>query len=116
MHSEPADRRIAWATMALVVVFLPTAMMSGIPGLFFRQFGWTAVIAVLTSLLVARILTETQFLGHRSSLERRTVHLEPRCGGTCGPSVVQSGRRADQIGSGVVETGGPALCSGLRSG
>jgi multidrug efflux pump subunit AcrB len=44
-------------TMTLVVVFLPTAMMSGIPGLFFKQFGWTAVIAVLTSLLVARILT-----------------------------------------------------------
>ncbi|MEM4988091.1 efflux RND transporter permease subunit [Collimonas sp. H4R21] len=44
-------------TMALVVVFLPTAMMSGIAGMFFKQFGWTAVIAVLTSLLVARILT-----------------------------------------------------------
>jgi multidrug efflux pump subunit AcrB len=44
-------------TMSLVVVFLPTAMMSGIPGLFFKQFGWTAVIAVLASLLVARLLT-----------------------------------------------------------
>ncbi|MDB5989740.1 MAG: transporter [Herbaspirillum sp.] len=44
-------------TMSLVVVFLPTAMMSGVPGLFFRQFGWTAVIAVLASLLVARLLT-----------------------------------------------------------
>lgn len=44
-------------TMSLVVVFLPTAMMSGIPGLFFREFGWTAVIAVLASLLVARLLT-----------------------------------------------------------
>ncbi|NIJ91546.1 multidrug efflux pump subunit AcrB [Xanthomonas campestris] len=44
-------------TMALVVVFLPTAMMSGVPGLFFKQFGWTAVVAVLSSLLVARILT-----------------------------------------------------------
>lgn len=44
-------------TMTLVAVFLPTALMSGIPGLFFKQFGWTAVIAVLTSLLVARILT-----------------------------------------------------------
>ncbi|MDY7579285.1 efflux RND transporter permease subunit [Herbaspirillum sp. RTI4] len=44
-------------TMTLVVVFLPTAMMSGVPGLFFKQFGWTAVIAVLASLLVARILT-----------------------------------------------------------
>lgn len=44
-------------TLTLVAVFLPTALMSGIPGLFFKQFGWTAVIAVLTSLLVARILT-----------------------------------------------------------
>ncbi len=44
-------------TVSLVVVFLPTAMMSGVPGLFFKQFGWTAVIAVLASLLVARLLT-----------------------------------------------------------
>lgn len=44
-------------TLTLVVVFLPTAMMGGISGLFFKQFGWTAVIAVLSSLLVARILT-----------------------------------------------------------
>lgn len=44
-------------TMSLVVVFLPTAMMPGVPGLFFKQFGWTAVIAVLASLLVARLLT-----------------------------------------------------------
>jgi multidrug efflux pump subunit AcrB len=44
-------------TISLVVVFLPTALMSGVPGLFFRQFGWTAVIAVLASLLVARLLT-----------------------------------------------------------
>src|SRR5450830_952030 len=44
-------------TFALVAVFLPTAFMGGIPGLFFKQFGWTAVIAVLASLLVARILT-----------------------------------------------------------
>jgi multidrug efflux pump subunit AcrB len=44
-------------TMSLVVVFMPTAFMSGVPGLLFRQFGWTAVIAVLASLLVARLLT-----------------------------------------------------------
>lgn len=44
-------------TLTLVVVFLPTAMMSGVPGLFFKQFGWTAVVAVLSSLLVARVLT-----------------------------------------------------------
>ncbi|MCQ3000786.1 efflux RND transporter permease subunit [Pseudomonas syringae] len=44
-------------TMALVVVFLPTAMMAGVPGLFFKEFGWTAVVAVLASLLVARLIT-----------------------------------------------------------
>lgn len=44
-------------TMSLVAVFLPTAMMSGVAGLVFKQFGWTVVIAVLSSLLVARLLT-----------------------------------------------------------
>ena len=44
-------------TCSLVVVFLPTALMSGVPGMIFKQFGWTAVIAVLSSLLVARLLT-----------------------------------------------------------
>lgn len=44
-------------SLTLVAVFLPTAAMRGIVGLFFRQFGWTAAIAVLFSLLVARLLT-----------------------------------------------------------
>lgn len=44
-------------TFALVAVFLPTAFMSGVPGLFFKQFGWTAVLAILASLMVARLLT-----------------------------------------------------------
>ncbi len=44
-------------SMTLVAVFLPTAMMPGIPGMFFKQFGWTATIAVLASLVVARLLT-----------------------------------------------------------
>jgi multidrug efflux pump subunit AcrB len=44
-------------TFTLVAVFLPTAFMSGIPGLIFRQFGVTAAAAVLASLLVARFLT-----------------------------------------------------------
>lgn len=44
-------------TFALVAVFLPTAFMAGIPGKFFKQFGWAAVLAVLSSLLVARLLT-----------------------------------------------------------
>lgn len=44
-------------TAALVVVFLPTAFMTGTAGLVFRQFGWTTVISVLASLLVARLAT-----------------------------------------------------------
>src|SRR3990172_955794 len=44
-------------TATLVAVFLPTAFMSGIPGIIFKQFGWTAVVSVTVSLLVARGLT-----------------------------------------------------------
>ncbi len=44
-------------TFSLVAVFLPTAFMGGIPGRFFKQFGWTAVLAILASLVVARLLT-----------------------------------------------------------
>ena len=44
-------------TFALIAVFLPTAFMSGIVGKFFTQFGWTAVIAIFASLVVARLLT-----------------------------------------------------------
>ncbi len=44
-------------TFTLIAVFLPTAFMSGIPGKFFKQFGWTAALAVFASLVVARMLT-----------------------------------------------------------
>ncbi len=41
----------------LAAVFIPVAFMPGIPGKFFREFGWTAATAVLFSLLVARLIT-----------------------------------------------------------
>ncbi len=44
-------------TFTLIAVFLPTAFMAGIPGKFFKQFGWTATFAVFASLVVARMLT-----------------------------------------------------------
>ncbi len=44
-------------TFSLVAVFLPTAFMGGVSGLVFSQFGITTSVAVLTSLLVARLLT-----------------------------------------------------------
>ena len=44
-------------TMAIVVVFLPVSLMGGIAGQYFREFGLTVAVAVLFSLLVARLLT-----------------------------------------------------------
>ena len=44
-------------TFTLIAVFLPTAFMSGVAGKFFKQFGWTASLAVGASLIVARMLT-----------------------------------------------------------
>ena len=44
-------------TMSIVAVFLPVALMPGISGQFFIQFGLTVVFAVLVSLAVARMIT-----------------------------------------------------------
>jgi multidrug efflux pump subunit AcrB len=44
-------------TLTLCAVFVPVAFMGGVPGEFFRPFAFTATVAVLFSLLVARMLT-----------------------------------------------------------
>jgi multidrug efflux pump subunit AcrB len=44
-------------TMSIVAVFLPVALMPGVSGQFFIQFGMTIVFAVLVSLAVARMIT-----------------------------------------------------------
>ncbi|HEX8570667.1 MAG TPA: efflux RND transporter permease subunit [Caulobacteraceae bacterium] len=44
-------------TCAIIVVFLPTAFMPGIAGMFFKEFGLTVAVAVLFSLVVARLVT-----------------------------------------------------------
>ncbi|MDX3900999.1 MAG: efflux RND transporter permease subunit [Sphingobium sp.] len=44
-------------TMAIVAVFLPVALMPGMSGQFFIQFGMTVVVSVLMSLAVARLIT-----------------------------------------------------------
>ena len=57
---EAADEiglAVVATTFTLIAVFLPTAFMSGIPGKFFKQFGWTASFAIFASLAVARVLT-----------------------------------------------------------
>jgi multidrug efflux pump subunit AcrB len=44
-------------TLTICAVFIPVAFMGSIAGEFFRPFGFTVTIAVLFSLLVARMLT-----------------------------------------------------------
>src|SRR5512135_2944385 len=62
-------------TFTLVAVFLPTVFMSGIPGRFFVQFGWTAAVAVLFSLVVARLLTPMM---SAYFLQPRVLHATPK--------------------------------------
>lgn len=71
-------------TLTLVAVFLPTALMSGVPGMIFKQFGWTVVAAVLVSLLVARIVTPVLAVwllrdGHEEPPEGRLMRTYMRC-------------------------------------
>ena len=44
-------------TMAIVAVFLPVALMPGVPGQYFKNFGLTVVVSVLMSVAVARMIT-----------------------------------------------------------
>src|SRR5690606_3740499 len=55
--AEEIGLAVVATTFTLIAVFLPTAFMSGIAGRFFKQFGWTAALAVFASLVVARMLT-----------------------------------------------------------
>ena len=63
-------------TFTLIAVFLPTAFMSGIAGKFFKQFGWTASLAVAASLLVARVLTPMMSAYLLKPIV--TAHVEPK--------------------------------------
>jgi hydrophobic/amphiphilic exporter-1 (mainly G- bacteria), HAE1 family len=44
-------------TLTIVAIFAPVSFMGGIPGQYFKQFGLVVAVAVLFSLLVARLLT-----------------------------------------------------------
>lgn len=59
--SEEAAGEIGLTVIAIsftiVAVFTPVSFMSGIAGQYFKQFGLTVAVAVLFSLLVARLIT-----------------------------------------------------------
>ncbi len=55
--SDEIGLAVIATTFTIIAVFLPTAFMTGIPGLMFKQFSLAAVFAVFASLVVARMLT-----------------------------------------------------------
>ena len=73
---EGADQiglAVVACTFAIAAVFFPVAFMPGIPGQFFREFGITVTVAVLFSLVVARLLTPllaAYFLAPKQAHER----------------------------------------------
>src|SRR5499426_569446 len=69
-------------TFSLVVIFLPISFMSSISGRFLKQFGITAAVAILVSLLVSFTLTPT--------MSARLIHVDDSH---------QQGRHGDVAGS-----------------
>jgi HAE1 family hydrophobic/amphiphilic exporter-1 len=73
--SDEIGLAVIATTLTIVAVFLPVSFMNSMPGQFFRQFGISIAIAVVFSLLVARLLTpvmgayllKPQKVGHEES-------------------------------------------------
>jgi hydrophobe/amphiphile efflux-1 (HAE1) family protein len=63
-------------TMTIVAIFAPVSFMGGIAGQYFKQFGLTVAIAVLFSLLVARLITPML----AAYFMRAKPHAEPKDG------------------------------------
>jgi multidrug efflux pump subunit AcrB len=55
--SDEIGLAVVATTLTIVAVFIPVSFMGSVPGQFFRQFGISVAIAVVISLLVARLLT-----------------------------------------------------------
>ncbi len=71
-------------TFSLVVIFVPVSFMSSISGRFLYQFGFTAAVAVLVSLLVSFTLTpmmSARLLRGADGREPRSAGAEPRSRG-----------------------------------
>ncbi len=69
-------------TFTIIAVFVPVSFMGGIPGQYFRQFGLTVAIAVMFSLLVARLITPMMAAYLMSAKDANAGHHE---GETDGP-------------------------------
>ncbi len=60
-------------TLTIVAIFAPVSFMGGVAGMYFKQFGLTVAVAVLISLLVARLITPMM----AAYLMRPIPHKEP---------------------------------------
>jgi HAE1 family hydrophobic/amphiphilic exporter-1 len=78
-------------TMSLVVIFIPVSFMSSISGRFLFQFGFTAAVAILVSLLVSFTLTPM--------MSARMLHVDDAGGHGGGEAASRSGfyRRIDRL-------------------
>ncbi|MEY2933572.1 MAG: putative rane protein, partial [Pseudomonadota bacterium] len=78
--AREATREIGLAVLAttfsLVVIFVPVSFMSSISGRFLFQFGLTAAVAVMVSLLVS--FTLTPMMSARLLLPSRKSEVDPR--------------------------------------
>lgn len=63
-------------TLTIVAIFAPVSFMGGVAGQYFRQFGLTVAVAVLFSLLVARLITPMM----AAYLMKPVKHHEPKDG------------------------------------
>jgi hydrophobe/amphiphile efflux-1 (HAE1) family protein len=63
-------------TFTIIAVFVPVSFMGGIPGQYFRQFGLTVAIAVMFSLLVARLITPMMAAYLMSAKDANAGHHE----------------------------------------
>jgi multidrug efflux pump subunit AcrB len=63
-------------TLTIVAIFAPVSFMGGVAGQYFRQFGLTVAVAVLFSLLVARLITPMM----AAYLMKPVKHDEPKDG------------------------------------
>ena len=70
-------------TLTIVAIFAPVSFMSGVAGQYFRQFGLTVAVAVLFSLLVARLITPMM----AAYLMKPVRHQDPKDGFVMGAYV-----------------------------
>ncbi len=88
-------------SFCIVAVFFPVGLMPGISGQFFRNFGFTVVVAVLMSLAVARMVTPLMaayFLEAKGHAEHGGGKWMDRYLGVLAWTLDTSGLRARRIG------------------